>query len=96
MVNGTDLLNNPLGELTSPFTDLLGTGFWLIPLSFICIALYIKTRNVTVVSLFMLSSGLLLSSSSIWVGYTEASFLYIVFTALGLVGTIANLFFMKE
>jgi len=95
-VNGSEIIQHPWDEIMSPFTDMLGMGFYLVPLGFIAVALYLKTRNTVVPSLFMLASGSLLSTSSIWVGYEEAAIFYILFTAMGLVGTIISLFFMKK
>ena len=95
-VNGTELINDPFNTIFSPFTDLLGTGFFLIPLTFICIALYIKTREPAVVSVFMLASGSLLSGGSIFSGYGSMGFAYMMFAAFGLIGLILSIYFMKE
>ena len=95
-VNGSELINNPFDTIFSPFVDLLGTGFYLIPLTFICIALYIKTREPAVVSAFMLASGTLLSGGSIFTGYGSMGFAYMMLAALGLIGLILSIFFMRE
>lgn len=95
-LNGSELLDDPFNTIFSPFTDLLGSGFWLIPLTFISIALYIKTRDVTTVSMFMIASGILLSAGTIFSEYPEMAFLYVVFTAIGIIGIVLSLFFHNE
>jgi len=95
-LNGTDLINHPWNTTFKAYTDLLGSAFWLIPVSFIAVALFIKTRNPVLVSAYMLGSGLLLSSGNIFLGHPEMAFVYMVFTALGLVGLIVSIFFMKK
>jgi len=44
MVNGTELLDDPFNTVFSPFTDLLGSAFWLVPISIIAAALFMKTK----------------------------------------------------
>lgn len=95
-INGSELIDNPMDTIFSPFTDLLGTSFWLIPLTFITIALYVKTRDTVIVSVFMLASGVLLSSGSIFAGYPEMALAYMIFSGLGIVGLIAGIFFMRK
>lgn len=95
-VNGTDFINNPWVTTFSPFTDLFGTGFYLIPISFIAIALFIKTRNPVLVSAYMIASGMLFGSGNIFVGFPEMSLVYYLFAGLGLVGLVVSLFFMRK
>jgi len=95
-LNGTEWLNDPAGTTFSPFTDLLGSAFWLIPISFIGLALYIKTRNPVLVSAYMLAVGLMLSSGTIFSGYPEMAMAYMVFAMLGLIGLIVGIFFMRR
>ena len=95
-LNGSELVNKPWDTIFSPFTNLLGTGFYLIPLTFICIALYMKTRDFVVVSMFMIASGSLLGSGGIFAGYGSMAFAYLMFAALGVIGLIVGVFFMRE
>ena len=95
-VNGSELVNNPWNTTFSPYMDLLGSSFWIFPLSFIAIALYIKTRNPTLVSSYMLASGVLLASGQIFMGNPEMVLSYIIFAVLGLVGILLDVFFLKN
>jgi len=95
-INGSDLIDNPWNTTFSTFTDQLGSMFWLIPVSFIAVALYIKTRNPVLVSSYMIASGLLLASGNMFVGAPEMMFVYIIFSVLGLVGLILGVFFIKK
>jgi len=94
--NSSDLISNPWNTTFSSYTDLLGNLFWLFPLSFIAIALYVKTRNPVAVSAFMLASGLLLSSGQIFLGHPEMVLVYVIFAVIGLIGLILNIFFLKN
>ena len=94
-VNGSEWFDNPWTTTFSPFTDLLGSGFWLIPLTFITIVIFIKSRNPVTTSAFMLASGLLLASGNIFSEYPEMSYAYFVFAALGLIGLILGIYFDK-
>ena len=95
-INGSEFISNPWTTIFSPWVDLLGTGFYLIPLTFISMALYMKTRDTASVSMFMLGSGALLSSGSIFTGYSEMALAYLIFTGIGIVGLVGSIFFMKK
>jgi len=92
-INGTDFINHPWNTTVSPFVDLLGNGFYLIPLSFIAVALYMKTRNFVLVSAFILASSILLVSGSIFANYPEMASVYTIFIAFGIVGVVLGLYF---
>lgn len=95
-VNGTDFVNSPISEIFEVFTDLFSNAFFLIPLTFIAVALYYQTRNMVAVSSYMLGVGLLFGSSNIFTGYGEMAFIYYVFSGIGLVGLVLNFFFMRR
>ena len=95
-INGTDLLDDPWGTVFSPFTEYFGSGFWLVPIAFIALALYVKTRDTTVASIWLLSSSLILGSSNLFVGQPEMAFVYYIFTSLGIVGVIVSIYFMRK
>ena len=95
-LNASELYENPFAIIFSPYTDLLGNSFWLIPLSFICVALYMKTRNVPTVSAFMIGSGVILGSGAIFSTYPEMALVYYIFAALGIVGLIIGIYFMRK
>ena len=95
-INGTDFLNNPWNTTFAAYTDLLGSAFWLIPVSFIAVALYIKTRNPVVATSFMTASGILLSSGNIFMGQPQMVFVYTVFTVISFSGMIGSIYFMKN
>ena len=92
-VNGTDFISSPWNTIVDAFTDLLGNGFYVVPLSFIAVALYVKTRNATLVSCFILASGLLLASGNMFLDHPEMEVVYILFTVCGIVGTVLSLYF---
>lgn len=97
-LNGTELVENPWNVTWSPFTDLFaeftgnGSVFFLFPISVIATALYIKTQSGVNVSLFLIVSGVLLSSGGIFLGAYDMALLYMVVAALGFVGLFIGLF----
>lgn len=90
-LNGSELISQPWHTIFSPFTELFGTGFYLIPLSFLAVALYVKTHDYTVVSMFILASGSLFSTGGIFIGMGGMAFAYLLFAALGFIGLILSL-----
>jgi len=96
VLNGSDLIDNPLDTMMSPFTDIIGSAFWLIPIGFIGLALYIKTRNFTATSIWLMASCSILGTSNLFVDHPEMSFLYYVVSILGLVGTVISVYLMKK
>ena len=87
-LNGTDFIHNAWNVTWSPFTDLFGSGFFLIPVSFIGAALFMKTRDPAIISIYMIVTGVLLSAGGLFTGFTGGITLYIIFTAIGLASLI--------
>jgi hypothetical protein len=95
-INGSDFIDHPWNTTFKAFTDLLGMGFYIVPVSFISLALYVKTRNPVLVSAFMWGSGLMLTSGAIFAEYPEMALVYGIFTAIGVAGVFISLFFMRK
>lgn len=91
-LNGSELINNPFRTIFSPFTDLFGSGFWIIPLSFIAVALYVKTRNITLVGMYMLVVGILWSSGNIFIEFSSMGIVYILFALIGFISIMLGIF----
>lgn len=95
-INGTELLNAPWETILSPFTDLLGSGFYIIPVSVMAAALFIKTRDIVSVGVLMILAGALLSGGGLWTGYYQMSILYVIFTLIGVVSVVMGLLFRRR
>lgn len=95
VLNGTELLNNPWDTIFSPFTDIFGQSFWLFPLTFITVALFVKTRDPTITGLFMTSTGALFGTV-IFADYPEMGMVYYLFAIIGLTSTLLSLYFMRQ
>jgi len=101
-LNGSELVNDPWNTTWSSYTDLfenmvgVGAVFWLIPLCILTLGIYIKTNNPVMATMFMIGSGALLSSGSIFLGSPDMQLAFIVFTAMGLVGLFASLLFQRR
>jgi len=97
--NGTDWINQPWNTTFKPFTDLFepfGEAFYLIPITFIGVALYMKTRNPTVVSAYLIAVGVLMTGGGIFSGFIEVAKFYVIFIAIGIVGIFMSIYYMKN
>jgi len=102
-VNGSDFIDEPFNTTLKPFTDLFerflgegfGLAFFIIPLSIIAVALYMKTRDPVMVSMYMLASGALFASGGAFMGMGGMVIVYILFAALGITGLFMSLFFRR-
>lgn len=94
-VNGSELLDNPFDTIMGTFTDIMGGAFWLIPIGVIAVALFIKTRSITVSSIWLMASCAIVGTG-VFVDYPEMGFVYYIFTIIGLVMSIVSIFFIKE
>jgi len=98
-LNGSELINDPFNTLLSPFMDLFeiitgnGMNFWVLPLIGITLAIYIKNEyEPTMPMMFMIASGALLSSGSIFAGMPGIPYALIIFTAIGITGLFTSLY----
>ena len=94
-VNVTEFMTDPWGNSFAVFTDLLGTPFYLIPLTVVAGALWMKTKDPAMVSLYMITTGGLLLSGSLFVGVMDMVMFYGIFTAIGIGGLFIELFLRK-
>jgi len=90
-INGTQLIEDPINTIFSPFTDLLGSSFWLIPISVIAAALYVRTRNISVVGAWLLGAGMLMSTGNIFAGYPVMLDFYLILSVIGVVSIILGI-----
>ena len=100
--NGSNWINNPFNESFKPFTDFFQSftgfsgAFWLVPISVIAIAIYVKTESPIIVSVYLIASGALFSAGNIFTGNTEIGILYTVLTAFGITALIASILLQKR
>ena len=101
-VNGSEFVDQPFNTSYGPWTDLfgsiLGNGnvFFLVPVIVLTYGVYLKTESPIMASLFMITSGSLLGSGSIFVGAHDLAIAFTVFTAFGFVALFASILFMKK
>lgn len=94
--NGSEIIDDPVDTIFSPFTDLLGNVFWLFPITFLAIALYVKTRNMISVFAFLIGSCSLLSAGNMFISNPEMAFIYFIFSMLAVAGLILSVLFIKR
>ena len=95
-INGTELIEKPIETMMSPFTDLIGSSFWLIPISIIAAALYIRTRSITMVGAWLLGAGMLLETGNIFAGFPAVLDFYLLLIVIGVVSIILGIIYDKR
>jgi hypothetical protein len=100
MYNWTHWTSSPFMESLRPFTDLLGYGFFLIPISVIGAALWQQKKDLTAVTLYFTASFTILAGGtgavSIFGDYLEILPLYIVLAAIGWTALIVQTVFIRR
>lgn len=101
--NGSELIEHPWNTTFKPFTDLftqllpdvpgISAVFYLIPLSIIGVALYTKTREPSIVSMYLITTGLLAATGSIFVGAGDMALVFAAFATLGIVSLFVSVFY---
>lgn len=94
-LNGSTLINQPFNTTFSPFTRLFGEGFFIIPISVIAVALYVKTRSPVVVSAWLIGSGLLMSGGGLFLNFSEMGIVYTIISGIGVIGLFASVYFQR-
>ena len=83
-INGTELLENPIDTIFSPFTSLIGDAFWLITISVIAAALYVRTKSITVVGAWLLGAGMFMSAANLFSEYPSIIDFYLLIVVIGI------------
>ena len=95
-LNGSNLTNNPIETIFSPYTDLMGSMFWLIPIGIIAAALYVRTRNITVVGAWLLGAGMLMSTGNIFTDNPGSLDFYLFVVVIGIVSIIIGIILERK
>jgi len=101
-INGSQFIDNPLEKAMSTFTDffedLFGYGevFYLVPLIALTVAIWYKTDEPIVASMFMIGSGAILSTSTLFIGFTTLGTIFTIFASIGFVGLVIGLIMRKR
>ena len=98
----TDIATEPWNTTFEPFIKLfeqmagVGAMFYLVPLTFLAIALYARTRDVAMVSAYLIFIGVLFSGVGFIGSSPEMTYIFMIFTAIGLLGLFIHIFFLKN
>jgi len=93
MINGSDLITQPYNTTFGAYIGLFGPGWIIIPLTVIAAALFVKTRDTALVSIYMIMAGAFMTVGSVWTGFIGASVLYIIFAGIGIAALMYNVFY---
>ena len=94
IINGSDLITSPWNTTFSPYIHLFGQGWLLIPASFTAAALFMKTRDTALLSMFLIITGVFLTATGYYfTGWADAPFIYLIFTVIGIAVLFYNVFY---
>lgn len=82
-INGSDLINAPIETIFKTFTDLFGTGFYLIPISVIGAALWYQKKDLSMVGIYLITTTALLGGGNFFAGNMDIVPLYIIVAGIG-------------
>lgn len=92
-INGSDLLNQPYNTTFYTYIRVLGQGWIIVPFAFIGAALFVKTRDTALVSIYLIAIGAFIGAGSAWAGFTGAALLFFLFAAIGIAALMYNVFY---
>ena len=92
-MNGSDLINQPWNTTFSPYINLFGQGWIIIPFAFIGAALFVKTRDTALTAVYMLVIGGFMTAGTAWAGWMSAASLFIIMAAMGFAALMYNVFY---
>jgi len=92
-INGSDLINQFYNTTFSSFIRVLGQGWIIVPFSFIGAALFVKTRDTALLSIYLIMIGAFIGAGSAWAGFLGAAVLFFVMAAIGIAALIYNVFY---
>jgi len=92
-INGSDLINQPYNTTFMPYIRILGQGWIILPFAFIGGALFIKTRDTAIISIYLITVGAFIGAGSAWAGFTGAALLFFIMASLGVAVLMYNVFY---
>jgi hypothetical protein len=95
-LNGTELIEHPIDTIMSPYTGLIGSWFWLIPISIIAAALYRKTKSITAVGAWLMGAGAFMSGTDWAFGMVQFIDFYIALIVIGFITVIIGIVFPQD
>jgi hypothetical protein len=91
--NGSDLINHPFNTTFSAYTHFFGMAFFIIPIAFIGAALFLKTRDIVLVSIYFMISSAFLMVGSAGFGETQASLFFFLIMIIGVATLVYGVFY---
>jgi hypothetical protein len=91
--NGSDLITQPFNTTMSPYTHLFGMAFFIIPVAFIGAALFVKTKDVALTSIYFIMMSVFLLGGSVYYNAPGASMVFAIVAILGLASLLFNVFY---
>ena len=96
MFNGSDFINSPIMTCLKVFTDLLGNGFFVIPIAVIGGALWRQKKDTSILAMYFISSFGLLGAGALVGGNAELGKIFLLLTGASLTAVIVSFIFLKR
>lgn len=94
-VNVSELVSNPVNETFSIFTNMLGNGYYLIPILVVGGGLLLKTKDPVIFGVYLTCAGIFLGGANMFYYIMGAVPLMIVLIAGGLTSLFVGIIYNK-
>jgi hypothetical protein len=88
--NGSEIIDNPLTTIMSTYTDILGMVAYVIILTFVIGAVYLKTQSGLATAASILITSMLFATAGVFADVPQLMSLAIVVAALAFIGVIIS------
>lgn len=91
--NASDLITQPFNTTFSPYTHLFGMTFFIIPVAFIGAALFLKTKDIALVSIYFIMMSAMLMVGASYANAMGAATFFALVAVLGVAALLYNVFY---
>ena len=91
--NASHLITQPFNTTFSAYTNLFGMAFFLIPVAFIGAALFIKTKDITLTSIYFIMMSAFLLMGAAYYNALGAAMIFGIVAIFGIATLLYNVFY---
>ena len=91
--NASDLITQPFNTTFSAYTNLFGMSFFLIPVAFIGAALFLKTKDIALTSIYFIIMSAFLLVGAAYYNALGAALLFFIVALFGIAALLYGVFY---